>query len=178
VSIDRRFLLGALLGLAAAVVLWGVAVLAGNVPSLLYGPSCGSSNPDGSFSQGACPPVVIPQHAGDSVPVTVEAAMHAGSIEGGMQFLEARSADGQLVWYQPMVWQPDGPAAIGASWLPPGSYVFTFYVRSCVANCGTLAAPGLICTFPFNTEGRSDFEVVIEWDWSREPCASERPATR
>jgi hypothetical protein len=121
---------------------------------------------------------VIPPLAWDSVPVTVEAANHGGGIEGDMHFVEARSADGQLVWYQPLVWQPDTPpAAIGAAWLPPGSYVFTLYLRNCGGNCGSLGAPSNVCTFPYSTEGRAGYEVVIEWDWNREPCASERPAT-
>ena len=164
----------------AVALVWGAVSFVGDVYSYVFGEvaSCSSTNPDGSYSQGACPPTVIPPYAGgdSAVPVTVEAARLGGSIEGDIAFVEATSADGQLVWYQPLVTQPDDwpPAAIGAAHLPRGSYDFTFYNRDCGGTCHTLGSPAYVCTVPITLEAA----VVIDWDLSRgEPCASKRPTT-
>jgi hypothetical protein len=175
ISIDRRVLVGGALGVAGVALVWGTVNVVGGVSSLIFGPSCSSPNPDGSFSQGACPPAVIPPYAGGDgpTPVTVVSLRLASTMEGEIYFVEATSADDQLVWYQPLVSQPDSPEAIAAVHLPRGSYDFSFYYRVCGGNCGSLGAPEAVCTVPFTLDG----SVVIEWDWSRDPCASERPPT-
>lgn len=178
----RRWVIaGAVLGVAAVALVWGAIGLAGNTYRLVFGDGaiCSTENPDG-YSQEACPPPVIPPYVGGDgqAPVTVEAAKLGGSMEGDIAFVEVTSADGQLVWYQPLVTQPDDwpPAAIGAAHLPRGSYDFTFYNRDCGGTCHFLGPPAYVCAVPVTLE---DFAaVVIEWDLSRgEPCASVRPPT-
>jgi hypothetical protein len=174
ISIDRRVLVGGALGVAAVALVWGAVNFVGGVYSHLFGPSCVLANPDGSYSSGACPPAVIPAYAGGDgqAPVTVVSLRLASTMEGEIYFVEAASADDQLLWYQPLVSQPGSSTeAIAAVHLPRGSYDFRFYYRVCGGTCQFLSAPEAVCTVPFTLAG----PVVIEWDWSRDPCASERP---
>ena len=173
-----RWLLVSIGLLGATVVLLGGIVMAVGPDPSMSGTVCFTEEPDESWTQGACPPAVVPPQRSDSAVITVE-VVHGdpGWIEGGFFFMRANSPDGQVVLEQRLEFrfdeaagpaasgeQPPPPTATGEAYLPPGDYAFTVYGRSCDGNCGFLDPPSHVCDYSITVAANQ--QLTIEYHWN------------
>jgi hypothetical protein len=156
---------------AAVVLMNTVAPGAFDQDPLMRGVVCYyADDPDDTYTSGNCPPTVIAPQRSDSAKVTVEVVNgYPGWIEGGYFFVRATSPDGQVVLEKRLdtvTDEADPPPrwATGEEYLPPGSYEFTVYGRSCDANCGFLDPASYVCAFPITAAANE--QLTIDYDWN------------